>query len=437
MLKFDRCIRVPYGIYSLITKLWVGRIKRIELMRVFSLGLGEFNKDTLLPDLRITNKQARRLWLSSQGLANAPTGPLNVMSIIKDLGFVQLDTIQVVSRAHHHIIWSRNQNYREAMLDDVLGKADGVFEHFTHDASVLPMAFYPMWQRQFRRKKAKIDTAGWFSSMLDEEGRSAIKQRILNEGPLSTHAFDTKIIGKKQPWARPPHKLALDYMWYAGELATSHRENFKKFYDLGERVFPEYLRDEVHSDDTQQDWLCHQALDRLGFATIGEIQKFWEAMDAREVRVWADNAAVVPVEVQSADGAWSKAMAPVDIEARLNALVPSTSRLRILNPFDPVVRDRNRLERLFGFEYRIEIFVPEAKRKWGYYVFPILEGDRFVGRIEVKADRKKNRMNVMNVWSETGVKWTKQRASKLDAELERLARFISIKDVQWLCSKES
>ncbi len=385
-----------------------------------------------MADLRITNKQARQLWLSHQGLATAPTGPLDVMSIIRGLGFVQLDTIQVVARAHHHIIWSRNQNYREPMLDKVLGKQNGVFEHFTHDASVLPMEFYPMWQRQFRRKKEKINNAGWYSTMPDADGRDKIKKRIKAEGPLSTHAFDTKIVGEKQPWSRPPHKLALDYMWYAGELATSHRENFKKFYDLGERVFPEHLRNEVHSDDAQQNWLCKEALHRLGFATVGEIQKFWEAMDAREVRVWADQTQLVPVEVQSTSGDWTKAVAPVDIEERLQRLTQSTSRLRILNPFDPVVRDRNRLERLFGFEYRIEIFVPEAKRKWGYYVFPILEGDRFVGRIEVKADRKKSTLNVMNVWPEKGVKWTVQRASKLEAELSRLARFAGVRDIKWL-----
>ena len=112
-------------------------------------------------------------------------------------------------------------------------------------------------------------------------------------------------------------------------------------------------------------------------------------MDAREVRAWADQAQLVSVEVQSSNGSWAKALAPMDIEEQAQSLKQPTSRLRILNPFDPAVRDRNRLERLFGFEYRIEIFVPEAKRKWGYYVFPILHGDRFVGRIEVKADRKK------------------------------------------------
>jgi uncharacterized protein YcaQ len=172
----------------------------------------------------------------------------------------------------------------------------------------------------------------------------------------------------------------------------------------------------------------------MGVGTLGEIQKFWEAMDAREVKAWAQGVPIVPVEVQAADGAWSEAFAPMDIEERLSGLTASTSRLRILSPFDPVVRDRNRLNRLFGFEYRIEIFVPAAKRKWGYYVYPLLEGDRFVGRIEAKADRARGVLNVLNLWAEPGVKWTGARAVKLDAELARLARLATVDRVQWHCS---
>ena len=109
-----------------------------------------------------------------------------------------------------------------------------------------------------------------------------------------------------------------------------------------------------------------------------------------------------------------------------------TSRLRILNPFDPVIRDRNRLTRLFGFDYRIEIFVPAAKRQWGYYVYPLLEGDRFVGRIEVKSDRDKGELSVHALWPEPGVTWTEGRQAKLEAELGRLARFVGARDVVWL-----
>lgn len=384
-----------------------------------------------LAALQIRNRDARRLWLAAQGLAKAPTGPLDLPAIVQQLGSVQLDTIQVISRAHHHILWSRNQNYREPMLDALMREHRAVFEHFTHDASVLPMAFYPMWQRQFRRLEEKVRTWGWHQGYLDSAGRNAIKERIRAEGPLSTRAFDTKIVGAKAMWRRPPHKLALDYMWYAGELSTSHRENFTKFYDLTERVIPQrYLRD-VPSDERQIAWLCDAALSRMAFGTEGDIQRFWDAVDSTEVKAWAKKHArkLVPVQIEAADGSWTEALASGDIAARLVEAPTPTSRLRILNPFDPAIRDRKRLLRLFGFDYTVEMFVPAAKRRYGYYVYPLLEGDRFVGRLEAKVDRKAGRLEVQNLWPEPGVNWTAARDKKLDAELQRLARFVGAEDV--------
>lgn len=383
--------------------------------------------------IRIDNKTARQLWLTSQGLAAAPTGALNLLETIKNLGFVQLDTIQVVSRAHHHILWSRNQNYREPMLNKLLAKDRSIFEHFTHDASVIPMDFLPMWQRQFRRKKEMMDRPGWFKNPPSNSDCEAIKQRIREEGALSTHAFDTKISGEKEMWARPPHKLALDYMWYCGELATCHRKNFTKYYNLAERVFPSELTSVEMSHAEQIDWLCQAALDRMGFGVPGDIQRYWDATSANEVRSWINRSkeTLQEVEVETSKGQWMPAFAPADIEDRLAALNPPTSRLRILNPFDPVIRDRNRLSRLFDFEYRVEMFVPAAKRIWGYYVYPILEGHRFVGRIEVKADRKKSVLTVINFWPEPGVKWPASRYEKLTAELERMARFVGVKNIEW------
>lgn len=393
--------------------------------------------------LRIDNRTARHLWLVSQGLGDTPTGKLDVARMIRQLGFVQLDSIQVVSRAHHHILWSRNQHYREPMLNEVLSKDRAVFEHFTHDASVLPMEFLPMWQRQFRRKREAIERRGWYKTMLDKQGREAIKARIAREGALSTHAFDTKVEGPKEMWSRPPHKLALDYMWYGGELATCHRVNFNKFYDLSERIYPAHLRDLAMPDHEQVDWLCRAALDRMAFGTLGEVQRFWDAVDRTEVQVWADapgrlgeGGTMRPVELETVDGQFIKAFAPIDIEDRLAGLKPPTSRLRILNPFDPVIRDRNRLARLFGFDYRVEMFVPADKRIWGYYVFPILEGHRFVGRIELKADRKAGLLTVLNFWPEKVVKWPSTRHEKLEAELQRMARFVGLEEVVWSGERE-
>ena len=115
--------------------------------------------------IKISNKDMRLLWLKSTGLHSTSTGTMNLLQVIKDLGFVQLDTIQNVSRAHHHILWSRHQNYKEHMLDELLAQKENIFEHFTHDASVLPVEFYPMWQRQFRRMKEKLDRSKYYKEI--------------------------------------------------------------------------------------------------------------------------------------------------------------------------------------------------------------------------------------------------------------------------------
>ncbi len=373
--------------------------------------------------MKLTNLEARRLWLHTHGLSAAPTGPLNVMGLINALGFVQIDTIRNVTRAHHHILWSRNQTYREKHLWPLLRERQ-LFEHFTHDASLIPMQTLPMWRRQFSRMEKYAAKSEWLASSLGQQSIAEIKARIAAEGPLSTHAFNSKIEGKREMWSRPPHKKALDRMWYAGELATAHRENFVKFYDLAERVFPAHLRAEQHAEAAQIDWLCTEALNRLGFATATEIARFWDAVSLKEARAWAMGRA--QVEVEAADGRISLAYAAPTLAAPR----PCT-RLRILNPFDPAIRDRARLKRLFGFEYRNEMFVPKTKRRWGYYVYPLLEGVRFVGRIELKADRKSGVLSVTGFWPEPGVKWGDARRAKLETELKRFARFVGLKTITW------
>ncbi len=387
-----------------------------------------------MPTLTISNRMARRLWLDRQGLAGAPIGALDkdgLLEIVRKIGFVQLDTIRVIARAHDHILWSRNQNYRENMLDDLV-KGRDAFEHFTHDASVLPMEFYPYWNRQFGRMRAQIEKRQWRDHMPSKNECDQILKRIADEGSLSTKAFDAqKGVSRKEGWARPPHKFALDYYWYIGTLATCHRRNFIKHYNLTENVIPTQFLKKSVSDAAQINWLCENALSRLGFGSEGDIQRFWDAAHLDEVKGWTtkNRNTLVNVEVQTADGGVYKALAPLSLESQLNALKAPTSRLRILNPFDPVIRDRARLQRLFGFDYRIEIFVPAAKRQYGYYVYPLLEGDRFVGRIEVRADRKANAIKVENLWWEPNVKATKARLSKLASELERIGRFIGARDL--------
>jgi len=386
--------------------------------------------------IKISNQDARRLWLNVQGLAEPPTGDSScetLVEIIEKLGFVQLDTIQVVARAHHHILWSRNQSYREPMYDRLLTDECLVFEHFTHDASILPMKFYPLWRRQFSRMEARVKSGTWGAVLPPLKERRAIRKRIEREGPLACRDFKSAKARTKGGWERPPHKFALDYMWYAGDLATSHRKNFNKYYDLAERIIPPSVRRDFRDDEEQVCWLCHGALARLGFGSYSDIQKFWAAVDLDEVRNWAANFAenLVNVEIERADGSFFNAIAPMSIEDDIANLKKPTSRLRILNPFDPVVRDRERLKRLFGFDYKIEIFTPAAKRKYGYYVYPILVGDRFIGRIEIRADRKAKVLTVENLWAEENMNFNIERKRKLESEISRLTKFVGASQTIW------
>jgi uncharacterized protein YcaQ len=383
--------------------------------------------------LTLDNRTMRRLWLGTNDLLSSSSGPLDIVAIIKKLGFVQLDTIQIVSRAHHHILWSRHQKYREPMLDELLSAREHLFEHYTHDASVLPMDMYPMWARRFKRLKTKLDGASYHKPDQIRDWKDVLIERITEEGPLSTKDFDSKIKGEKKGWSRPPHKQVLDYLWYSGILATSHREKFHKFYDLVERVIPEQFRDAEISEAEQVDWLCRAALARLAVASTKEIKEFWGASDVKEVKSWieANQGAVIPVKWEADSGKWITSYALEGIEDRLEKLSSTSTRMKIINPFDPAVRDRVRLKLMFGFDYKLEVFVPASKRQWGYYVYPLLEGDRFVGRIEAKADRTARCLNVLNFWPEGDTKWGVGRKKKLEVELDRFARLANLDVVKW------
>jgi uncharacterized protein YcaQ len=388
--------------------------------------------------LSISNRDARRLWLERQGLAAQPMGQLDVAGIVEELGFVQLDTIRIIARAHDHILWSRNQNYREGMLDDLVRERTA-FEHFTHDASVIPIQFYPYWRRQFDRMRDRVAKSRWGEFMPPKKVRDKIYNRVKAEGPLSSKDFEADPgHSRKEGWARPPHKFVLDGLWYEGVLATCHRRNFIKYYDTREKVIPAKVLNKTISESAQINWLCAGALDRMGFASAGDIQRYWDAADLDEVKGWLkrQKKKLMEVRITCADGAHFHAFAPCDIEDKIAAANAPTSRLRLLNPFDPVIRDRNRLQRLFGFDYRNEMFTPAAKREYGYYIYPMLEGDRMVGRIEAKADRKKGKITVENLWWEPKVKPTPARLKKLEAELERIGRFVDARDIEWKCKRK-
>ena len=375
--------------------------------------------------LEISNREARWLWLDAQGLSQAPRGRPTLDVLLDQLGYVQLDSIRNVCRAHHHILWSRDQTYRPADLQRFAHEQRGAFEHFSHDACLLPVSTYPYWQRRFRQFRKKLSQSGWYKNLPDEAERARLRDRIAERGPLCSADFTHDPAERPTGmWQRPPTKVALDYMWYCGELSTAYRHNFQKYYDLTERVIPNQFRDMEVSDDDQIDWLCRSALYKLGFASAGDLKRFWDACTTREVSAWLHENPRdhVEVKVQGTDGSWRHAFAAPDIETRLAALSAPTSRLRILNPFDPAVRDRKRLKFLFGFEYVNEIFVPKAKRLWGYYVYPVLEVDRMIARVDLSGGPRTGLRPIQQLWVEDGVSWSDRRQSRLESEVARLSR---------------
>jgi len=234
-------------------------------------------------------------------------------------------------------------------------------------------------------------------------------------------------------WDWHPSKTALEYLWRSGKLTVVGRKGFQKYYDLSERVIEADILEQMPSEKQTIQWLFDAALDRLGFATAKELSAFWDTATTAEGRDWCAqalrNGEVIEVDVEDAQGGLRRHLMRPDTLDMLPHLAEPSQRMRVLSPFDPALRDRQRAERLFGFSYRIEIFVPEAKRQYGYYVFPVMQGDRIVGRIDMKADRIGDTLNVTAFWPELNVQWGKKRQGALEAELQRVARFSDVKNV--------
>lgn len=229
---------------------------------------------------------------------------------------------------------------------------------------------------------------------------------------------------------------ALEYLWRTGALSVCRREGFFKVYDLTERVIPTAHFSINPSVAETVDWACNAALDRLGFATSGEIAAFWETVTPAEAKSWCNAAikqgALIEIEVEPADGSRPRrSFARPDVFERVDEAPRPPGRIRILSPFDPALRDRKRAERLFDFHYRIEVFVPAHKRIFGYYVFPVLEGDRLIGRIDMKCERDAGVLRVRAYWPEAKAALSKGRLGRLETALERMARFAGCEQVDF------
>ncbi len=385
---------------------------------------------------QIGNRTARRLFLDRHGLIAPPHGAAKgagLAEVIGTLGFVQVDSINTVARAHDMILYARRQSYRPGGWAPLVARHRTHFEHWTHDAAVIPAAYFPHWKLRFARDRARLRErwAKWREPAYEAKF-DAVLDRIANHGPCcSADVGEDEERSNGGWWEWHPSKTALEYLWRTGALSVARREGFRKIYDLTERVFPDQHRAPQPEVAETVDWACRAALDRLGFATSGELAAFWDLVAPAEARAWCADALargdIAEVDVEMADGRLRRHFVwPETVEA--GAPEPS-QRVRILSPFDPLLRDRKRAERLFGFHYRIEVFVPEPKRRYGYYVFPVLEGDRMIGRIDMKADRSAGVLNVRAFWPEAGARMGAGRRARLEAELERVARMAGCENV--------
>jgi uncharacterized protein len=386
---------------------------------------------------QLSNREARQIFLHKHGLTRPRRGKLDaeaLAALINGIGFVQLDTINTVARAHDMILFARAENFDRKTLA-TLHEDGALFEHYTHDASLIPIEFYPYWQHRFRHAKTMLDRPGWQIRLGDDPKKllARVRKHIKREGPTMSRDLSDGPKGAGGWWGWSPTKTALEYMWRTGELAVAKRDGFQKVYDLSERVIPEDLHKHRPSKAAMIDFKCRNALERLGFGTATEIAHYWQTLKKSDVVHWAKplmGKELREIKVQGARGEPHKtALVFKDIEDCLEASTEPSKALRFLSPFDPLIRDRKRLKHLFGFDYTIEIFVPEAKRVYGYYVLPMLEGDRIIGRADLKADRKSGVLEVKGMWLEDKVKLTAAREAAIRRDLSRLAKFCGVERV--------
>ncbi|MFZ5707828.1 MAG: winged helix-turn-helix domain-containing protein [Pseudomonadota bacterium] len=374
---------------------------------------------------------ARRVVLAAQGFGGrkCKAGPRNLASTLDRLSLHQIDSVNVLSRAHYLPAFSRLGAYDRTWLDQAAWGPRSkrrIFEYWAHEASLLPLDLHPLLR--WRMAEADRGERGWGSlrSYAGERRPEAMRTLagIADEGPLSASDFED---GKGQGgwWGWGEAKRQLEWLFWAGHITTATRRNgFERVYDLTERVIPA----DILALPTPDKAAAHRALIAraacaLGVATETDLRDYFrtEVAPTRDaIAALAEEGVLEPVQVESwAKTAWlyRDARAPKRISAAA-----------LLAPFDPLIWERSRTERLFGFHYRIEIYTPAHKRRFGYYVLPFLLGDRLVGRVDLKADRQSSRLLVQSVHHEPGA--PAHSGEALTALLREMADWLGLEAVE-------
>ena len=376
---------------------------------------------------KISLSQARRIALAAQGL-DAPRSERTVNAgtlarLIDRLNLLQIDSVNVLARAHYLPVFSRLGAYPRELLEAAAwGRRPRVFEYWAHEASLLPLDLQPLLRWRMARAEQGRDIYGGLKPFAKERRDEAeqVCAEIVRRGPLAASDLEGTR-GQGGWWGWSDGKQALEWLFWSGRITTRTRRGaFERVYDLTERVIPAAVLDQpTPSEPDAHRALLGRAARALGIATLGDLRDYFRQSpeDAKpRVAELVEAGEILPVEVEG----WAKP-AFVHREARW----PRRARGRALvAPFDPIVWERDRTERLFGLRYRLEIYTPAEKRLHGYYVLPFLLGERIAARIDLKADRHARTLRVQNAHREPGA--PDGLPEELAAELRLLAGWLGL-----------
>lgn len=344
----------------------------------------------------ISKKEARRLALFTQGLwGKSPfgRGKNGVDKMLQRLSYVQIDSISVIERAHHHIIRSRVANYQASMLDDLQVKNRRTFEYWSHAAAYLPIDDFRYSLP--RMHHLREDGFHWFER--EPKIMAFVLDRIRAEGPLRAKDFAAPPDHKGGTWWNwKPAKKALEQQFMEGRLMVVRREKFQKLYDLTERVLPTDIGLSLPTIEETARHLIRQTIHALGFCTETEItylRKRIKPFVKKVLPEMQEAGEIMPLQVEGLTDNYFTI--PEIIAADIGKA--GSRKLHILSPFDNLIIRRARTTKLFDFDYQLECYVPGPKRKYGYFVLPLLWGDRFVGRMDCKAERKEKKLLIRNL----------------------------------------
>jgi uncharacterized protein YcaQ len=373
--------------------------------------------------LALSVADARRIWLRAQGLDRAApfgAGPEAVAAAVAHLGYVQIDTINVIERCHHHILWTRIPTYRRADLRQALTVDKTVFEYWTHALSYIPTAdirfFLPAMKRH------RLAPRSSFRSVSPGELRRVVGL-IRDGGGLSIRDFDDEVLVEKDhAWAsRKPSKRALQLGFYSGVLTVSARSGMVKTYELMERHFGWVRRPAAASEPQVVGYLLDRALRSQGVVSLDSVcylDAGRKAAVRRLIDVRVRRGELMAVAVEGA-GKLEHWVQPEVLEV---PVCGDDRGVYLLSPFDPLIIQRGRLQLFFGYGHRFQAYVPKAKRLLGYFALPVLVGDEIVAAIDLKADRE-TRTLLVQQWTWVGGASVRSLKGRIEEALDRFGHF--------------